>query len=189
MAPSSQPAVGIVRTSPWILVLLGVGILVYAIALVMAAASADAARPAGAPSWGFLVVPVCWLTAGSMLVSFAGALYQRYLTLRPPLPLSPSANGTPRTVMFGVALCLIVLGVGLGVVALIVTSAFFYGCAPGECSTDTPIPAGNIAVAGNVGFIGVPLLVVGAVWFAVLVLLPSVGISSPTTNRGAAPKG
>jgi hypothetical protein len=130
--------------------LLPLGVLFLGLSFFSAAGLADAGRAAGEPSWGFLLLPIGFLAVGSILIAVG---------------VTMGVARHPR--MMGSTMFLIVTGAGMGIMALILSSAFFYGCAPSECSTDTPVPANNLSIAGGLGLVGLGILTVGAASFGV----------------------
>lgn len=121
-----------------------------------AASTADGLRVAGSPWWGFLVFPIALLSIGSILIAF-----------------SVSGGTASHPKVMGLTVFLIVIGAGLGIMALLLSSALFYGCAPSECSTDTPVPANNLSIAGNLGIVGLGILAIGGICFGLSRFLPA----------------
>ena len=142
-----------------------IGVALVGSSFIVGTAVADGARAAGSPSWGFLVVPIGLLVVGSFLIATGvatGVVRQPKLT--------------------GWILFLLVTGAGLTILALIVSSAFFYACAPSECSTDTPVPAENLSIAGNLALVGLGVLAAGTISFGASRLVPSKTAAAANTE-------
>lgn len=149
------------------------GCLLLGLSFLWAAVSADAFSPLGAPSWGFVVPPIALLIFGSVLISITfSSRFPPTLSIEGSSPGISKGSATYPIVM-GSACFLMTTGVGLGVMALIVSSALFYGCAPSECSTYTPVPVDSLTVAGNLGLVGLGILTIGSITLGVSRFLPA----------------
>ncbi|MGA8710225.1 MAG: hypothetical protein WB786_03220 [Thermoplasmata archaeon] len=129
--------------------------------------AADGLRMAGSPSWGFLVFPIGSLAVGSILFAFGASSFFRPLWSNEASKSGASGTTANHSILMGSSVFLITAGIGLTTLALIVSSAFFYACAPSECSTDVPVPANNLYLAWILGLVGLGILAFGGISFVV----------------------
>jgi hypothetical protein len=122
------------------------------------------------PLWLAFGVPIGFVVAGASLIAFAmSALTIRPSTVPLSIPSNPKVSVTQS--VLGLSLTfLVILGCGLAVTGLIISSAFFYGCGSAGSCTEVPIRGDVLQAAANLCIVGVALLVVSVVPLGLLYL-------------------
>jgi len=120
------------------------------------------------PLWFAFAAPIGLLVAGTSLIAFAASV----LTVTPStvLPPAPGEQITSLTqsLLRGSLAFLVATGCGLAVTGLIISSAFFYGCASAGSCTEVPIRANVLLAAANLCILGMGVLIASVVPLALL---------------------